>query len=1094
MDTKSFERGGVLPKNKTKLFKTSNYGASNIEKEKFKQKPSKRGSKKGENDIKNDGEYEIRSAKQLTLNTLVPEMNLMAVVKAIHHTYLLLSLPGRLVGRVPITNISNSYSNAIKSTLEDVHSEEDLSEKPKNLADMFKIGQILYTKVIDKCHGEKQEILLSLLPSDINSEIDATILKEGNVLLCAIQEIEDHGYFLETGINNVRCFLSKKNLKNELFIGELVFCKVHKVTESVINFIAFKKNDPIKIDTIDVPNMKTLLPGTLVTFNIVQNLKNGLEGLLFDGSITAYANEMYIPNKIATDSNLIGKKMNARILYTMPLSNQLYVTLHTDDYSKEHKNIIHYGTIVENAKVIKQTNLGVIFKLGTGNDKGLLPRKTIAKNFKNNFDIDSVMLKFSPNSIHTIRVMDYNVLENCYLCTNNEKLLTEKFFGTYDMIIGQIVIARIEEKLENGLRLSIGNVRAFLKGIFYHQITKCEIGTELRVRVAEIDHDAKVIQVTNLSGFLRDGCKILHSKNKLKINESFSGVVFKENPKSYNVLFFNHIKGILPKSTELESELLSIGGLKEGSVKLFEIKNIKGNSIILSIPKKVESQHIGKIFQCKVTAILPGNGLKIYINELKSYGRVPLNMLSESIPLNEHILSVITENSNMEVVAIGNNEYSRRDVHYYRRENIVTDFNEVKPSDILRCFVKSTDISNVELECPLKNFKETIRLNKNAFDDPDNVILSEGEIVYVNIIAKHESRINSLYATPSLHKVWVNNDDALDMLDNYLSDISFLLSSFKTTNKAIGKYSIGQRIDGIVKNIIGNNILIEVDENLYAQGTVDNVHNYKVGAKINEAAIVWIDPIHQMLYLTTKNKCIDGISIDQESKDDSVNEKKHKAVILYFNDFVTVCSIRGSKVSSLVYVPSKQHYNDFSPSNRALGNATSKLVIKRNCNGKLLGIFVQDSKAFQKLEKIKTKLNEKVLKRKISDSVPEADNLENKRPKVVLDDSESDEEVERQNNDNDNDSRKNALNKKEKAKKVVGSIQNMIKKSIKVAKNGNKIINKDSLLDENVVNLTSYKKLNENKLSTNSIQKHDGVIKKSTIGKKKAPKRLIKKK
>lgn len=46
----------------------------------------------------------------------------MGIVKSIYADRLLLSLPGRLFSRVPITHISKSYSEFLQSTLE----EEDL--------------------------------------------------------------------------------------------------------------------------------------------------------------------------------------------------------------------------------------------------------------------------------------------------------------------------------------------------------------------------------------------------------------------------------------------------------------------------------------------------------------------------------------------------------------------------------------------------------------------------------------------------------------------------------------------------------------------------------------------------------------------------------------------------------------------------------------------------------------------------------------------------------------------------------------------------------------------------------------------------------
>ena len=45
-------------------------------------------------------------------------MILMGIVKAAYSTYLSISLPGRLVGKVPITSISKSYTNFLQTILE----------------------------------------------------------------------------------------------------------------------------------------------------------------------------------------------------------------------------------------------------------------------------------------------------------------------------------------------------------------------------------------------------------------------------------------------------------------------------------------------------------------------------------------------------------------------------------------------------------------------------------------------------------------------------------------------------------------------------------------------------------------------------------------------------------------------------------------------------------------------------------------------------------------------------------------------------------------------------------------------------------------
>ena len=954
-------------------------------------------------------------------------------------------------------------------------------------------------KVINKCHGPKEEILLSLLPEDINSEVGSGAWAEGNILLCAVEEEEDHGYLMETGVKGFKSFLPKKNVKTPPSIGELMFCKIQKISPTAVTLTAFKKNEHLKIDTADVPNLKTLLPGCIINFNIARILKNGIEGLIFDGSISAYANEMYLPSKIAmSDSQIIGKEVKARILYTMPLSNQIFVTLNIDEANKA-KSSLHFGVLVENARVIKQTSGGIMLKLNS-NDIGFLPRRAIVKNLKNNFDIDSAMIKYSVNSLHSVRVMDFNVIENCYFCTNDPKLLREKHFGTYDLEIGQLVQAKVQEKLTDGYRLSIGNVRAFLRGTFNNKSPKINVGDEIRVRVAEIDHDSKLAQVTNLPGFLKDAAKILSSKKQFKFNEAFAGVVLKENPTNFVILFFNHIKGQLHKTPDTEAELISLGGLKTGSVKNFEIKHVKGDRITLSLPRKIDTGNLGKIFECKVTAVLP-TGLQIFIDDLKAYGKIPTTFLSEFSSLGPLVHSNVKENDKFEVVALTNNQYSRRDVEYYRSGPIL-DFNDVAPGDILRCYVKSSDEDTIELECPLKNFSETIKLNRNAFDDPEDVDLNVDDVVYVSVIAKNESHKNSLYVSPALHKVWKNDMNLpLGIAQSYLDDTQFIMDKLKSTGKAFGKFTIGQRVSGTIKNIIGNNLMLEIAESVFAQGTVDNVQSFKIGGNVKDAVIVWLDPVQMMIYVTLKDKCKEEISIDQKVDTKMVNEKKHKAIIVYFNDFVTVCTIRKSG-QPLVYAPTKFHYNDFASSNRALGNATSKLVIKKQANGKLLGVFVQDFKVFAKVEKCKTKLNTTLAKRKPQE---ESEPVEAKKSKVILDasdDEDDDEQRKTETEDSEDEAPKvpvvtpSKITKpaSAKGKKFGKSFKGTLKKTLKlpVGKKKN-FVNKDSILDENLVNLVSFKSIKEGD-TAQPKKPTTKVFMKSTIGKKAKPKRLVKKK
>lgn len=969
--------------------------------------------------------------------------------------------------------------------------------------ELFTVGQVVYAKVLDKCHGDKEEILLSLLPEDVNSEIDASMLCEGNVLACAVQEEEDHGYQMECGLKNIRAFLPKKNVKaNELSIGQNIFCKVQTISETAVTLNMFKKSESVKIDTIDVPNVKTMMPGCVVDFNISQILKNGVEGLLFDGSVTAYANELDIPMKYSlNDSQIIGKEVKARILYTMPFTNRIHATLTTDELKT--RNVIKFGTLCEQAKVIKQTSMGVFVRLNN-NARGLIPRRAIVKNFKTNFDLESAMIKFTPNSAHKVRIMDYNILEDLYLCTNDPKMLKEKYFGTHDLTIAQFAQAKVEEKINDGFRLKIGNVRAFLKGIFLNKKAKINIGESIKVRVCEIDHDARLAQVTNLTGFLQENAKVLKSKKDIKFQESYTGLVLREAPKSYQILFFNHIKGSLMKNADLDAELLSMGGMAVGSVKEFEVKHVKADFIILGIPKIVDTTNLGKVFTAKVSAVLP-TGIQVHINDLKINGKVPISFLSEFSHLAPHVHSSLKEHEKFEVVSLGNNLFSRRDVDYYK-SGVIDDFNHLVPGDIVRCYVKSIKDEIVELECPLKNFNQTIRLNRSAFEESGNVELKTDDIVYVNVIAKNESHQNSLYVTPALHKVWKNEmETSLSLVKSYLADVNFILERQKKMGKPHTKYTIGQRISGKIKSNIGSNLLIELDDGVFAQGTDDNAQSFKVGSLIKDAVVVWIDPVTAMLHVTIREKYKNDVSIDQSIDTKLVNDKI-KAVVLYFNDFVTVASIKKNG-APLIYAPSKLHYNDFSSKiHRSLGISAGKLMIKKATANQLLGVFTHDYKIFEKMEKYITKLGKRkpaivrtspTKLAKVEVDVEDHDDEDERKTETEGDSSDDEQQITmlEKTNHNGNVSKENSKISNGKGKSLSKSFKGTLRKAkVKIPLTKKVLANKDSLINDNVVNLVSFKSIKNGTTAQDGKSTIVGKSKKSFAGKLKTKtKRLLKK-
>ena len=269
--------------------------------------------------------------------------------------------------------------------------------------------------------------------------------------------------------------------------------------------------------------------------------------------------------------------------------------------------------------------------------------------------------------------MDFNQLENIYVCSNDKKVLNETYFSTADFKISQLITVKLVKKLEKGFEVKIGHVRGYLKEIYWHEKSKISVGDSVKVRVVEIDFDSKSIQVTNLPGFMKEGVNFLWNAQHTK--GSFSGVVFRETMKSFMVLFFNHLKGVLAKTTENLEELEKMGGLKIGAVRVFQIKSFSKDKIFLNLPKSDASDNLGKTFSCKITSIVP-SAVQIHISELKCFGKIPINYLSEFSSLANPMYLSLKEGDTIKVVALKNNEYSKRDVEYFEN-SAVLDFQVI---------------------------------------------------------------------------------------------------------------------------------------------------------------------------------------------------------------------------------------------------------------------------------------------------------------------------------------------------------------------------------------------------------------------------------
>ena len=123
---------------------------------------------------------------------------------------LIVSLPGRLSGRIKVTDISESYTNLLQSI---INSKSDSVSEFKSLSELYSPGDYVVAYIKALGEDERWRVSLSLESNLVNQNLSSNLLTKGSKLVCTISSVEDHGYVIETGISNMRAFLSKKDVE-----------------------------------------------------------------------------------------------------------------------------------------------------------------------------------------------------------------------------------------------------------------------------------------------------------------------------------------------------------------------------------------------------------------------------------------------------------------------------------------------------------------------------------------------------------------------------------------------------------------------------------------------------------------------------------------------------------------------------------------------------------------------------------------------------------------------------------------------------------------------------------------------------------------
>ncbi|XP_058447929.1 protein RRP5 homolog [Malaya genurostris] len=904
------------------------------------------------------------SAANLQFKTASEGMLIMGCVYKVQKMELTISLPGRMFGTVPVMSISEAYSNRLQSLMQNNTS---LVKRCPGLDELYEPDDLVYVKTKQRQEADKR-YQLTLDPKELHSELNHKHLVEGLVLSATIEEEEDHGYQMNVGIKNVRAFLPlAKVRKNKTEIGANLFCAIEKVTHTNVSATiilkAFKPNEPRKL-AVEQVNIDALVPGSVVTFTVGSVLSNGLQGTLFDDTIPAFVNENMLEKPLSKLKNYeLFKQVQAHILYVMPMSKHIFLTLANFDGNKANvKDPIVPGTIVPDAKALHKCASGVWFQIGK-KYKGLLPRNILRSKYDANYDEQIVMAKYQANSLHKVRVVRYEVFDRTMIVTDDDKMIDMKYFSVSDLSVGETYSCRVTKMLDGnrGYVVALDNVKGLLTSYNFFNRKPLSVNQTVKLRLIAIEDDRKLAQFSNHPEYLKKSAKLIMDRESVSVGESYHGTVISEGNEFFVVAFCNKITGILFKfCRQVAQDQSKITALKPGAVGFFTVHEVaeNGEKITLSIPLNAGLDKLGLITEGTVTGVY-ATGAEIYLVKENETGTIRPETYSDFPAHNIIYQNLLKAGEKLQVVNVDKGSYSCRDVQYFRHKP--TQSKDVNIGQILRAYcVELLPKQKVSLRLALKDYSRNVFLRKKEFTStPTAMQIEVGQVVLVKVTGRLRKEDGFLFrVSATLQDVCSQGvDEVVRLLQTYLTDVQRLQKRFQSADKAFSRYSVGQAVDCVVESFVDDDeqtMIVRLDgEN--AESTVKGIaskdpkkDSYAVGDQL-EGRVVWVDIERQLVSVCVVKKHLKNLIVQEswESPSELLDvDSPKKFVTLYKNSHVAVGCL--PKVDCpLVIVPLKCHYNDFEPVE--IG-AKARVILMRKHNGLMLGVTVESYEKFKDLK------------------------------------------------------------------------------------------------------------------------------------------------
>ncbi|XP_053667580.1 protein RRP5 homolog [Anopheles marshallii] len=881
------------------------------------------------------------NASHFTFAKLPNGILTLACVKRITKTGLELILPGRILGYVPISNISEAYCNRLQEMI------NTGSTDCPSLNDLYNCGDLVYAKLLCKYMGRERKAILSLDPSELHKEFVPSQLVAGLVLAATIVQKEDHGYSMNVGIRNVRAFLSDDNLgQNQDDVGRNLFCSIVSVSYvgsgATVILKAFDPNAP-RVLNVEEADMDVIVPGCRLTFTVGEPVEFGLRGMLFEDMVPAYVNENMLTKTTSTPQKYtMFKKIPATLLYVVPVTKQVFVSLKPYTNNRAETNVTNSpGTVIDKAYVKAIDGRGVWLQFGN-KQRALLPRNVIMSQAASSGNVDEsvVMGNFQIGTSHKVFVVHYDPLENTYM-VSNEHYDDEEIRTTDDIIIGNTYKCRVKKIVNGGALVTVGPVIGSLSFGYYNQATPLKIKDTLLVRAVHREIGSSFIKFTNIPELLDEKASILYDWDQLdatKNDQSFLGMVFRITPAIVLVRFFNNICGVLDKAQrKSEMDVAKVGNLRLDTVEKFTVIEFDKatRKTYLTIPNTAEKIRSAIIVNATITCV-HASGVDVR-TEGGETGTVPSECFSEFGEHNSLYMRLLQEGQTLTVVKTNPGTYSVRLIPYFKTHPM--NVESVERGMLLKgsCIT----VNGVLYVTPLlSNFSEQIEIKTNE----NYRKVEDGSTIMMRVLNVKKSSDKGYELDVSTGLLNVCEQGIMDVykfMAEYLKDVNNLVQRYKEAKHAFANYTIGQTVECVIESIVpeSNKYAVVVhaidNKSKYAAKGIattvvpnQSVTLYKAGERV-PGRVIWIDVERKLVQVCLDQSLFECIVLLDEQLSLNLHNNVKLCRVLFANNYIQICCPTSGPPNALLIVPVRHHYNDMINSTNDTVNSLEVRLVKQ---------------------------------------------------------------------------------------------------------------------------------------------------------------------